>query len=180
MTGYFLNFEIISTHHSSINFNNLQTTFRRFTLSAKRLWSALFNSRSTHVCSICFCVISFPESRISAIWISWLPRTFFTTNGKRRFLFNLKLTPFNILFFYTQLPLLKSPLFTVTLLFMFVSSLGINFIEPNIQIHLLPLSLKPVQLGFVFFIPAFIYTILTPFIGFICDKVLYFTQSNSA
>lgn len=53
---------------------------------------------------------------------------------------------------------------------MFVSCLGINFLEPTLQIHLMPLGLKPVQLGFVFFTPAITYTTVTPIVGCVCDK----------
>lgn len=69
-----------------------------------------------------------------------------------------------------MLPLLKIPLFSLTLLMLFAGCVSINFVEPNIQLHLLPLNLEPVELGFVFFIPALIYVIVTPFVGFLCDK----------
>lgn len=39
------------------------------------------------------------------------------------------------------LPLLKIPSFIFTLMTMFVSCLGINFLEPNLQIHLMPVGL---------------------------------------
>lgn len=69
-----------------------------------------------------------------------------------------------------MLPLLKIPQFTLTLTIMFIAALGINFLEPTLQIHLLPLELKPFQLGFVFFVPAFTYTLITPIVGFVCEK----------
>ncbi len=36
------------------------------------------------------------------------------------------------------LPLLKIPLFDLTLLMLFCGSLAANFVEPSIQLHLLP------------------------------------------
>jgi len=69
-----------------------------------------------------------------------------------------------------MMPLLKTPLFSMTLLMLFCGCVSINFVEPNIQLHLLPLDLEPVQLGFVFFIPALIYVMVTPVVGFLCDK----------
>lgn len=69
-----------------------------------------------------------------------------------------------------MIPLLKIPLFSMTLLILFCGCVSINFVEPNIQLHLLPLDLEPVELGFVFFIPALIYVLVTPFVGFLCDK----------
>lgn len=68
------------------------------------------------------------------------------------------------------LPLLKIPQFSLTLMIMFIACLGINFLEPTLQIHLLPLELMPYQLGFVFFVPAFTYTLVTPLVGFVCEK----------
>lgn len=69
-----------------------------------------------------------------------------------------------------MMPLLKIPQFSLTLLMLFCGCVSINFVEPNIQLHLIPLGLEPVELGFVFFIPALIYVIVTPFVGFLCDK----------
>ncbi len=40
-----------------------------------------------------------------------------------------------------MLPLLKIPQFFLTLIMMFVACFGINFLEPALQIHLLPVSL---------------------------------------
>lgn len=37
-----------------------------------------------------------------------------------------------------MLPLFKIPLFDLTLLMLFCGSLSINFVEPSIQLHLLP------------------------------------------
>jgi len=93
-----------------------------------------------------------------------------------------------------MLPLLKIPLFSLTLLMLFCGCVSINFVEPNIQLHLLPvknfffktsvynlifqfaifqLNLTPIHLGIVFFIPALIYVIVTPFVGYLCDKVYF-------
>ena len=41
-----------------------------------------------------------------------------------------------------MLPLLKIPKFILTLFMLFCGSLSINFIEPSIQIHLLPVRYK--------------------------------------
>lgn len=67
-------------------------------------------------------------------------------------------------------PLLMVPRFSLTLLMLFCGCVSINFVEPNIQVHLMPLNLAPVELGFVFFIPALIYVMVTPFVGYFCDK----------
>lgn len=69
-----------------------------------------------------------------------------------------------------MLPLLKILQYDLTLLMLFCGSFSLSFIEPLIQIHLLPLGLRPFELGLVFFIPAVLYVIVTPFIGHICDK----------
>ena len=39
---------------------------------------------------------------------------------------------------FEMLPLLKIPKFLLTLMIMFIACLGINFLEPTLQIHLLP------------------------------------------
>ena len=39
------------------------------------------------------------------------------------------------------MPLLKIPQFILTLMTMFVSCLGINFLEPTLQIHLMPVRI---------------------------------------
>jgi hypothetical protein len=39
-----------------------------------------------------------------------------------------------------MLPLLKIPLFSLTLLMLFCGCVSINFVEPNIQLHLLPVK----------------------------------------
>lgn len=41
-----------------------------------------------------------------------------------------------------MMPLLKTPLFSMTLLMLFCGCVSINFVEPNIQLHLLPVSLR--------------------------------------
>jgi len=69
-----------------------------------------------------------------------------------------------------MLPLFKIPRFSLTLLMLFCGCVSLNFIEPNVQLHLMPLNLEPVELGFVFFVPAFLYLITTPFVGYFCDK----------
>lgn len=68
------------------------------------------------------------------------------------------------------LPLLKIPKFLMTLQMLFVGSLSIGFIEPSIQPHLSPLKLKPIELGFILFIPGLFYAMITPFVGHCCDK----------
>ncbi len=39
-----------------------------------------------------------------------------------------------------MLPLLKVPLFTLTLVMLFCGCVSINFVEPNIQLHLIPVT----------------------------------------
>lgn len=69
-----------------------------------------------------------------------------------------------------MLPLLKIPKFLITLQMLFVGSLSIGFIEPSIQPHLSPLGLKPLELGFILFIPGLLYACVTPVVGHCCDK----------
>lgn len=72
---------------------------------------------------------------------------------------------------YSVCGLLKNVKFSLTLLVLFCGAVSINFVEPSIQLHLLPLELSPIQLGLVFFIPAFIYVLVTPLIGLLCKKM---------
>ena len=68
------------------------------------------------------------------------------------------------------IPLIKIPKFSLTLLVLFTGGVSINILEPSIQLHLIPLNLTPVQLGLVFFIPALLYVLVTPLVGYLCDK----------
>lgn len=68
------------------------------------------------------------------------------------------------------LPLLMIPQFNLTLMMLFCGALSITFIEPSIQLHLQPLNVSSVELGFIFFIPSLLYAIITPVVGVICDK----------
>lgn len=68
------------------------------------------------------------------------------------------------------IPLLKIPKFFLTLLVLFTGGISINILEPSIQLHLIPLNLTPVQLGLVFFMPALLYVLVTPLVGYMCDK----------
>lgn len=67
------------------------------------------------------------------------------------------------------IPLLKIPQFDLTLMMLFMGALSVTFIEPSIQLHLQPLNLTPVELGFIFFIPSLLYVIITPLMGYLCD-----------
>lgn len=66
--------------------------------------------------------------------------------------------------------LLKMPKFLVTLFMLLIGSISIGFIEPSIELHLDPLNLSPVELGFVLFIPSLTYVVMCPIVGYFCDK----------
>ena len=72
----------------------------------------------------------------------------------------------------SMLGLLKIPTFLITLLLLLVGAASIGFLQPSIELHLIPLKLEPVQLGLILLSPSLLYIIISPLVGCFTDKVI--------
>ncbi|RNA42714.1 MFS-type transporter SLC18B1 [Brachionus plicatilis] len=70
----------------------------------------------------------------------------------------------------SMIPFLKIPRLIITLLLVFMCALSIGFVQPSIELHLLPLNLSPIQIAFILMAPSLLYIVSTPLIGYLCDK----------
>ena len=72
-----------------------------------------------------------------------------------------------------MLNMLRIPTFVITLMLLLFGAASIGFLQPCIELHLMPLKLSPVELGLILLSPSLLYILISPIVGILTDKVLY-------